>query len=63
MPETLLKYKDVARRLAICERSVYNLADEGTLTRIRLRGAVRFSEAEVEALRRTGAANSRTLAK
>lgn len=48
LPEKLLRKHEVAERLACSLRTVDREASEGRLTRVRLRGGVRFRESEVQ---------------
>jgi len=45
--ETLLRKKEVAARFACSTRTVEREVQDGRLTRIRIRGGVRFRESEV----------------
>ena len=49
-PEKLLRKREVAERLACSLRTVEREASVGRLTRIKVRGAVRFRESEVQKL-------------
>jgi len=46
-PEKLLRKQEVAERLACSLRTVEREANEGRLTRVRVRGGVRFRESEI----------------
>ena len=48
--EKLLRKKDVVDRLAISLRSVDRLVADGELEKVKLMGAVRFRESDVQAL-------------
>jgi excisionase family DNA binding protein len=48
--ENLLRKKEVAKMLACSERTVDRLVEDGHLTRIKVRGGVRFRESEVLAI-------------
>jgi len=45
--ETLLRKKEVAARLACSTRTIEREVQDGHLTRIKIRGGVRFRESEV----------------
>ena len=47
-PEKLLRKREVAERLACSLRTVEREASVGRLTRIKVRGGVRFRESEVQ---------------
>lgn len=47
MSEVLLRKKQVAERLACSIRTVDREANSGRLTRVKVRGGVRFRESEV----------------
>jgi excisionase family DNA binding protein len=49
-PEKLLRKREVAERLACSLRTVEREASVGRLTRIKVRGGVRFRESEVQKL-------------
>jgi excisionase family DNA binding protein len=49
-PEKLLRKREVAERLACSLRTVEREASVGRLTRIKVRGGVRFLESEVQKL-------------
>ena len=49
-PEKLLRKREVAERLACSLRTVEREASGGRLTRIKVRGGVRFRESEVQKL-------------
>ncbi len=46
--DRLIKKPEVAKRLACSFRTIEREVNEGRLTRIKIRGAVRFRESEVE---------------
>jgi excisionase family DNA binding protein len=48
--ERLLRKKQVAEKLACSERTVDREASCGRLTRVKVRGGVRFRESEVQAI-------------
>lgn len=50
LPEKLLRKREVAERLACSLRTVEREASTGRLTRIKVRGGVRFRESEVQKL-------------
>ena len=50
--EKLLRKSEVAERLACSPRTVDREASCGRLTRVKVRGAVRFLETEVQAIMR-----------
>lgn len=54
MHERLLRTHDVAARLAVCDKTVLRMADDGRLTRLYLRPgkpkSLRFRESDVDAL-------------
>jgi excisionase family DNA binding protein len=52
----LLTKKEVARLLACSVRMVERLVASGTLTAIRIRGAVRFRQSDIEQIMMKGAA-------
>lgn len=54
--ELLLKKREVAARLSVCARTVERLVAAGKLTRIKVRGAVRFRMSEVQNLMSGGVA-------
>lgn len=45
----LLRPKEVAERLAVSDRTIYRLVDEGKIASYRIGGAVRISEEDLEA--------------
>jgi excisionase family DNA binding protein len=47
VPDKLLRKRDAADRLACSLRTVEREANEGRLTRIKVRGGVRFRESEI----------------
>ena len=52
----LLTKKDVARLLACSIRMVERLVASGTLTAVKIRGAVRFRQSDIEQIMMKGAA-------
>jgi excisionase family DNA binding protein len=48
--EKLLRKKDVAERLSCSTRTIDREASCGRLTRVKVRGGVRFRESEVQAI-------------
>jgi predicted DNA-binding transcriptional regulator AlpA len=48
VPEILLRKREVAARLACSERTVDREANCGRLTRVKVRGGVRYRGSEVE---------------
>ena len=54
--EKLLRKKDVARLLACSVRMVERLVASGTLTVVKIRGAVRFRLSDIEQIIAKGAA-------
>jgi excisionase family DNA binding protein len=44
----LLNVKHVAKKLDVSLRTVYNMAEDGTLTTCKIRGCIRFDAIEVE---------------
>ena len=48
--EKLLRKKDVVDRLALSKRSVDRLVTSGKLEKVKVMGAVRFRESDVQAL-------------
>jgi excisionase family DNA binding protein len=53
--EKLLRKKDVARLLACSVRMVERLVASGTLTVVKIRGAVRFRSSDIEQIIAKGA--------
>ena len=54
--EKLLRKKDVARLLACSVRMVERLVASGTLTAVKIRGAVRFRSSDIEQIMMKGVA-------
>lgn len=54
--EFLLKKRAVGLRLSVCDKTVERLVSEGKLTKIKVRGAVRFRMSEVQNLMNGGVA-------
>jgi excisionase family DNA binding protein len=54
--QKLLRKKEVALRLACSDRMVERLVASGTLTAVKIRGAVRFRLSDVEQIIMKGAA-------
>jgi excisionase family DNA binding protein len=54
--EKLLRKKDVARLLACSVRMVERLVAAGTLTAVKIRGAVRFRSSDIEQIMMKGVA-------
>ena len=52
--EKLLRKKDVARLLACSVRMVERLVAAGTLTAVKIRGAVRFRSSDIEQIMMKG---------
>jgi len=48
--EFLLKKGEVGARLGVCKRTIERLVATGKLTKIKVRGAVRFRMSEVQSL-------------
>ena len=48
--DRLLRKKEAAARLASSERTIDRMANSGSLTRIKIRGAVRFRESEIKSI-------------
>lgn len=55
--KTLLKAEDVARLLQIKTKTVYKLASEGAIPRVKVGNAVRFDPDEIEKWMNTGGTN------
>lgn len=52
--DKLLRKKEVAEKLACSERTIDREASCGRLTRVKVRGSVRFRESEVQAIINVG---------
>jgi excisionase family DNA binding protein len=52
--EKLLRKKDVAEKLSCSTRTVDREASDGRLTKVKVRGGVRFRESEVQAIINSG---------
>jgi excisionase family DNA binding protein len=52
--DRLLRKKEAAQRLACSIRTIEREADCGRLTRVRVRGGVRFRESEIQAIMNGG---------
>jgi excisionase family DNA binding protein len=58
--DRLLRTAEVAELLALSQRAVYRLAEDGILQPVRLRGAVRFRASDIQRLIASGAEGTAT---
>lgn len=54
--EFLLKKREVSARLGVCKRTIERLVATGKLTKVKVRGAVRFRMSEIQNLMNGSAA-------